>query len=157
MALKTIPALCALGSSLPRDCHALFGIPAIRDLGILLDEQKLVQGQPMCCFLGEKHLRSWWEANEGESVDTRPFDVMSIDINPDLPLTVTDRVRQSIRKNFKVFEGAANTLPKPFDTKPVELTFKPNAKPQSIPKPRWSFAYGVRCGVVRPYPLLWYG
>ena len=33
-------------------------------------------------------------------------------------------------------------MPKPFDTKPVELTFKPNAKPQSIPEPRWSFAYG---------------
>ena len=33
-------------------------------------------------------------------------------------------------------------MPKPFDSKPVELTFKLNAKPQSIPEPRWSFAYG---------------
>ena len=137
-----IPALVARESHLPRDCQALFGVPAIKDLGILLDEQKLNQGHHLCCFLGEKHLRTWWEANEGESVDTRPFYVSSIDVNPQLLPEVLVRVSEIIQKFAKGFEGSANTLPKPFDTEPVERTFKPNAVPQSIPEPKWSYAYG---------------
>ena len=140
--VTSIPALVALESHLPRDCHALLGVPAIKDLGILLDQQKMSQGQPLQCFLGEKHLRIWWEANEGESVDTRPFDVSSIDVNPMLPPDILVRVSEIIQKFAKVFEGSANTLPKPFDTAPVELTFKPNAVPQSVPEPKYSYAYG---------------
>jgi hypothetical protein len=43
----SIPALVANASHLPIDCQALFGVPAINDLGIQLDEQKLLQGQPL--------------------------------------------------------------------------------------------------------------
>jgi len=88
-----------------------------------LDQQKTTQGQPLCCQLGEKHLRIWLEHNEGQSVDTRPFDVALIDINPDLNKAVLERAHIIIKRFAKVFEGAANTLPKPFDAPPIELQF----------------------------------
>ena len=131
-----VPALVASIDNLPHNCQALLGFPAIVDLGILLDEQKLQQGQPLCCYLGEKHLRIWWETNQGQSVDTKPFDIASIDINPDLTPTIIERVHSIIDRYKAVFEGAANTLPKPFDCPPIELQFIPNAKPQSVPEPR---------------------
>ncbi len=59
--MTPVPALVADRAHLPRDCQALFGVPAIRDLGIMLDEQKLTQGAPIICYLGEKHLRRWWD------------------------------------------------------------------------------------------------
>ena len=53
-----------------------------------------------------------------------------------------ERVHNIIKRFAKVFEGAANTLPKPFDAPPIELQFRPDAIPQSVPEPRWSFANG---------------
>jgi hypothetical protein len=117
-------------------------MPAIIDLGIVLDEQKLVQGAPLVCHLGEKTLRAWWETHQDESVDTKPFDPGSIDINPSMPQRFRQRVLDSIAKFINVFEGSASSLPKPFDTVPITLKVLPGATPQSIPEPRWSFAYG---------------
>jgi hypothetical protein len=67
-----VPALVATASQLPTDCSALLGIPAILALGISLDQQLLEQGAPLICHLGEKKLREWWEAHQGESV-AQPF------------------------------------------------------------------------------------
>ena len=139
---QRVPALVALPSQLPTDTAALLGMPAIIDLGVVLDEQKLTPGAPLVCHLGEKVLRAWWETHQDESVDTQPFDAASIDINPSLPARFRKRILDSISKFRNVFEGSASTLPKPFDTAPITLKFLPNAKPQSIPEPRWSFAYG---------------
>jgi len=140
--LTRIPALVASPSQLPSGTQALLGMPAILDLGVILDEQKLSQGAPLVCHLGEKTLRAWWELHKGESVDTRPFDIASIDINPELPPVFVDRILASIRKYISVFEGHQNTLPKPFDCPHIQLKFISNAEPQAVPEPRWSYAYG---------------
>jgi hypothetical protein len=58
--VSRVPALVALPHQLPHQCKALLGMPAIRDLGVRLDQQKLQQGAPLICHLGEKSLRSWW-------------------------------------------------------------------------------------------------
>jgi hypothetical protein len=34
------------------------------------------------------------------------------------------------------------SLPKPFNTEPITLKFKPGVMPQSIPQPRWIVAQG---------------
>ena len=44
--VQRIPALVAPPSTLPSSCQVLLGIPAILDLGVVLDEQKLKQDQP---------------------------------------------------------------------------------------------------------------
>jgi hypothetical protein len=99
-----------------------------------LDEQKLEQGAPLICMLGEKSPRAWWDCHEGESVDTTPFDPNDIDINPELPQPFIDKVKAAIKEHMSAFEGHNNTLPKPFDAPPVELKFKPDASPQSVPE-----------------------
>jgi hypothetical protein len=48
----------------------------------------------------------------------------------------------AIQANFTVFQGSAASLPKPFDIDPIVLKFKPDARPQSAPEPRWSHAHG---------------
>jgi hypothetical protein len=117
-------------------------MPAIVDLGVKLDEQKVTQDMPLICHLGEKSLRVWWDANKGQSVDTKPFDTSAIDINPQMEAECRDIILAAIAKYSTVFEGSSATLPKPFDAPPIELNFKPDATPQSIPEPRWPHAYG---------------
>jgi hypothetical protein len=141
--LTRIPALVATPAQLPSGTQALLGMPAILDLGVILDEQKLAQGAPLMCHLGEKTLRAWWELHKGESVDTRPFDIESIDINPELPPSFMDRILASIRKYVSVFEGQQNTLPKPFDCPPIQLKFIADAEPQAVPSPMFSAAVSL--------------
>jgi hypothetical protein len=126
--LTRIPALVAAPSQLPFGTQASLGVPAILDLGVILDEQKLTQGAPLICHLGEKTLRAWWELHKGESVDTRPFDIKSIDVNPELPPSIIDRIFTSIKKYISVFEGHQNTLPKPFDCPQNPAGRAPTAK-----------------------------
>ena len=140
--LTRIPALVASEQQLPALCQVLLGVPAISDLGVALDDQLKQQDQPLICHLGEKSLRTWWDANAGQSVDTKPFDIASIDICPDLPAPIQARIRAFIQAHAVVFQGSAATLPKPFDVEPIVLKFKSDARPQSIPEPRWSYAYG---------------
>ena len=140
--MTRVPALVARPDHLPSRCSALLGMPAILELGIKLDEQKDHQDAPLICHLGEKSLRVWWDANEGQSIDTKPFDTSSIDVNPQMEAKCRDIILAAIAKYSVVFEGSAATLPKPFDTPPIELNFKPDAMPQSIPEPRWPHAYG---------------
>jgi hypothetical protein len=136
-----VPALVANPDHLPSRCSALLGMPAILELGVKLDEQKDLQDAPLVCHLGEKSLRVWWDANKGQSIDTKPFDTSSIDINPQMGEECRDIILAAIAKYSDVFEGSAATLPKPFDAPPIELNFKPDAMPQSIPEPRWPHAY----------------
>jgi hypothetical protein len=82
--LVRVPAYVATTSGLPRNCNALFGIPAIESLGIDLNAQKAHPEHGLQCFIGERTLREWWDANGGASVDTKPFDLNAIAINPDL-------------------------------------------------------------------------
>ena len=140
--VQRVPALVAPPSTLPSSCQVLLGIPAILDLGVVLDEQKLKQDQPLVCHLGEKTLRAWLDTHAEESVDTKPFDIANIDVCPDLPPPVQARLRDIIARHSACFEGQQDTLPKPFDAPPVELNFRPDAEPTSIPEPRWSHAYG---------------
>ena len=57
-------------------------------------------------------------------------------------MTILSRIRSIIANFATVFEGAADTLPKPFDSPPIKLKFIPNASPKSVPEPRWSCAHG---------------
>jgi len=163
--VQRVPAFVATTSNLPTNCQVLLGIPAILDLGVVLDEQKLKQNAPLVCHLGEKTLRAWIDSHPDESVDTKPFDINSIDVCPDLPPHVQARIRAIIEKHAACFEGQSGTLPKPFDAPPVELTFLPDAEPKSIPEPRWSFAYrevilrwaeaGLKNGSLEPSKSAW--
>jgi hypothetical protein len=145
-----MPALAASKEQLPTACLALLGMPAIGALNISLDAQRVEQDQPLICYLGEKKLREWWDHNSDKSVDTKPFDRSKIKICPDLPAAVIQRVKQIIDEHHDVFEGIENTLPKPFNAKPVELNFKIGFRPRSIAEPRWTTAMG---NVIRKWAL----
>ena len=113
-----------------------------------LNEQALEQhrqlqcyfGEELECFLGEKKLRRWLEANEGSSVDTKPFDLDAIQVNPDLPAEIVARIRSLIQEFADVFDSSDGKLPKPFQAEPITLNFVENPVPQSIPEPRWTSA-----------------
>jgi hypothetical protein len=100
----------------------VFGMPAIIQLGVDLNEQALEQhrqlqcyfGEELGCFLGEKKLRRWLEANEGSSVDTKPFDLDAIQINPDLPAEIVARTRSLMQEFADVFDSSDGKPPKPF-------------------------------------------
>jgi hypothetical protein len=140
--MTRVPALVARADKLPSRCSVILGVPTIVDLGAKLDEQKVTQDTPLVCHLGEKSLRVWWDANKGQSADTKPFDTSAIDINPQMEAKCRDIILAAITKCSTVFEGSSATLPKPFDAPPIELNFKHDATPQSVPEPRWPHAHG---------------
>jgi hypothetical protein len=140
--IQRVPALVADQLQLPLNCSALLGVPAIKDLGIHIDEQLKEQNSPLICHLGEKSLRRWWDHHAGESIESKPFDIANVDIYVDLPDAIHDRINAALHKFHVVFEGTENTLPKPFNADPIELKFIPNAVPQFVPEPRWSNAHG---------------
>ena len=85
-------------------------------------------------------MREWLEHHPDAAPDTRPFDIESIKICDHLSDDEISRVKAVIRAHAHVFEGHENSLPKPFNTEPITLKFKPGATPQSIPQPRWTVA-----------------
>ncbi len=107
----------------------------------------------------------WLEHHPTDSVDQSPFDLKSIQINPELTNAQIRRVLELIRKCGTVFEGYQNSLPKPFAAEPITLKFKPDARPQSIPQPRWTVAQktivtrwaeeGLRNGSLEPSNSAW--
>jgi hypothetical protein len=94
----------------------------------------------LICHLGEKKLREWLEHHPDAAPNTKPFDIKSILVNPELTRDQISRVKATIREYAYVFEGHENSLPKPFNTEPITLKLKADAKPQSIPQPRWTMA-----------------
>jgi hypothetical protein len=138
-----IPALVATIKQLPTGCSALFGIPAIVDLDISVDKQLLQQYQPLVWHVSEIELRKWWQANEGVSVDTKPFDIKAIEVCTALPEIHCGTIWDVIDEHNAAFEGTNSTLPKPFMTEPIELKFIRNYKPQAVPQPRWNHAQGL--------------
>ncbi len=88
-----MPALAASKEQLPHACLALLGMPAIGALNVSLDAQRVEQNQPLICYLGEKKLREWWDHNSDKSIDTKPFDRSKIQICPNLPAAVIQRVK----------------------------------------------------------------
>ena len=141
---KCIPALVAEEhpSHLPRNCKALIGEAGIEDLNVDTNAQRISQRQPLQCNLSEKRLRTWWDANAGQSIETKPFDIQAVDVNPELPSSVRDRILNVVRKYLSVFEGSKGSLPKPFKTDPIELNFVPGCTPSSVPEPKWSYGFG---------------
>ncbi len=91
-------------------------------------------------WVGEKTLRTWWKANEGNAAPPVSHDMTQVDICPDLPAGVQAKVRALLRKHESVFEGRQITMPKPFSAEPVELKSVDDPKPQSVPEPRWTHA-----------------
>ena len=139
---RCIPALVADSDILPRNCKALIGEAGIEDLNVDTTAQREKQRQPLQCNLSEKRLRAWWEANAGQSIETKPFDVNAVDVNPELPVDFQQQIRNIILKYVTVFEGSKGSLPKPFRTDPVELNFIPGCSPSAVPEPKWSFGFG---------------
>jgi hypothetical protein len=117
--------------------QTVLGIPGVEIMGVDVSAQLTADTRELQCHLGEKALRAWCEANEGRaSVDTKPFDLNAIKINPALPPSMISRVKALLLKHADVFDSPDGKLPKPFNTEPVRLNFVPNAQPQSIPEPR---------------------
>jgi hypothetical protein len=135
-----IPALVAITDQLPRSCDALLGIPGLDGLGVSIDQHRKSQRQPLMCFVGEKTLRTWWEANEGQAAPAIEHDITQVDVCPDLPAKIQAKVRKLLREFADVFEGRQITIPKPFQAEPVPLKFIDNPVPQSVPEPRWTHA-----------------
>jgi hypothetical protein len=88
-----------------------------------------------------------------------------IQINPKLAPDQIAKVKAVILKFAKVVEGHEKSLPKPFATEPIVLKMKSDAKPQSIPQPRWTVAQkeimtrwaeeGLRNGSLEPSTSSW--
>ncbi len=135
-----MPALVATRQQLPRSCDVLLGIPGLDQLGVCIDEHRAKQHQPLICCVGEKTLRQWWEANEGNAAPAVCHDITQVDVCPDLPAIIQAKVRSLLRKHEGVFEGRQVTMPKPFSAEPVTLKFVADPKPQSVPEPRWTHA-----------------
>jgi hypothetical protein len=164
--LVRLPALVASPYQLPLDCIALLGVPALLGLEVAVDQHlSLPRFSPLVCHLGEKRLREWLTHHPSGAVDTSPFDLDHIQINPALTDDQIARVRAVILRFAKVFEGHQNSLPKPFATDPIVLKLKADAKPQSIPQPRWTVAQkeivtrwadeGLRNGSLEPSTSAW--
>ena len=66
-------------------------------------------------------MRSWLEANQDKTVTSVPSSIDEVDVNPDLPANVRERVRQLIVEYAHVFAGELDTLPKPFAADTVTL------------------------------------
>ena len=62
----------------------------------------------MICHLEEKKLREWLEHHPDATPDTRPFDIESIAINPQLTTDQIARVKSVIHAYAHVFEGHEN-------------------------------------------------
>jgi hypothetical protein len=135
-----LPALVVVASQMPRLCDILLGVPGLNKLGVNVDEHRRAQRQPLMCHVGEKTLRTWWEANEGQAAPAVVHDISQVDVCPDLPARVQAKVRALLREYQSVFEGRQVTMPKPFQAETVELKFVDNPVPQSVPEPRWTFA-----------------
>jgi hypothetical protein len=154
--IEAVFALVAKACDLPRGCEAVLGMPGIQDLSVDLSAQTSSDSNALECyasetpplrqsleaFLGEKSLRAWLDANEGASIETKPFDLDAILVNPDLPTAIIARIREILASFSDVFDSSSGQLPKPFSTEPVVLNFKPDAVAQSIPEPRWTHALG---------------
>ena len=109
-------------------------------MSIDIEDHRREQRQPLICHVGEKTLRTWWEANEGQAAPAVSFDISKVDVNPDLPAAVQAKVRALLRQHEGVFEGRQVTMPKPFQADPVQLKFVDDPIPQSVPEPRWTYA-----------------
>ncbi len=109
-------------------------------LGVSVDRHREKQRQPLMCYVGEKTLRKWWEANEGQAAPAVVHDITQVDVCPDLPAKIQARVRELLKQYEGVFEGRQFTMPKPIQAEPVVLKFIDNPVPQSVPEPRWTHA-----------------
>jgi hypothetical protein len=85
---------------------------------------RLPRFAPLICHLGEKKLREWLTHHPDSTIDTAPFDLDAIQINPDLTPDQIRQVKAVIKQYATVFEGHENSLPKPFATEPIVLKFK---------------------------------
>jgi hypothetical protein len=135
-----VPALVSTPQQLPRSCNVLLGVPGLDTLGVRIDEHRAEQHQQLICYVGEKTLRKWWDANEGNVAPAVCHDITQVDVCPDLPTLIQAKVRTLLKKYEGVFEGRQVTMPKPFSAEPVELKFVSDPKPQSVPEPRWTHA-----------------
>ncbi len=92
-----LPALVATAAQLPRSCDALLGVPGLNTLSVNVDDHRRAQRQPLMCHVGEKTLRAWWDANEGQAAPVVVHDITQVDVCPDLPARVQAKVRALLR------------------------------------------------------------
>ncbi len=131
--VREVPALVATVSQLPFECEVLLGVPGVDDLGVRLDEHRAKKVRRLECFVGEKTLRTWLEANEAQEVAKVSFDINKVSLSPDLPDDIMSEVRALLVEFKDVFAGELSSLPKPFAADPVELKFVEEPEPQSVP------------------------
>jgi hypothetical protein len=97
-AVLSVRALAATPTQLPRSCEVLLGIPGLDSLGVHVDQHRTKQNQPLMCHVGERTLREWWDANEGQAAPAIAVDIESVDVCPDLPAHIQADVRGLLRK-----------------------------------------------------------
>ncbi len=138
--IREVPALVATLAQMPSECEVLLGVPGVDDLGVRLDEHRAKKVRRLECFVGERTLRTWLEANEAKEVARVSFDINEVALSPNLPKDILSEVRALLVEFQDVFAGELSSLPKPFAADPVELKFVESPEPQSVPEPRWTFA-----------------
>ena len=62
-----------------------------------MDRHREKQRQPLMCYVGEKTLRKWWEANEGQAVPAVVHDITQVDVCPDLPAKIQAKVLRELQ------------------------------------------------------------
>jgi hypothetical protein len=91
-----IPALVASPHQLLAECVALLGVPALLQLEVALDQHlRLPHFSPLICHLGEKKLREWLVHHPDSSIDTVPFALNAIQINPELTSDQIQAVKET--------------------------------------------------------------
>jgi hypothetical protein len=105
-----VPALAATKAQLPHHCHVLLGVPGLDSLGVVLDAHRESKHLPLECFVGERTLRTWLETNGGKTVTSVPSSIAEVQINPDLPAELQERVRQLLVQYENVFLPESSTL-----------------------------------------------
>jgi hypothetical protein len=129
-----VPALAATKAQLPARCSVLLGVPGLDALGVLLDTHRDGKHVLLECFVGERTLRTWLETNARKTVTSVPSSIAEIQINPDLPAELQERLRRLLVQYEDMFAGELDTLPKPFAAEPVSLKFVDHPVPQSVPE-----------------------
>ena len=83
--VKGVPALVATPAQLPDQCEVLLGVPGVDDLGVQLDDHRGTKIRRLECFVGERTLRTWLDANGTKEVAKISFDINEVQICPNLP------------------------------------------------------------------------
>ena len=126
---------------IPRDCVALLGRHAIRDLRVDLNYHNLSTEIEQLCvirpesYVSEKFVRQVMDQKQREA----PVDpsLLKIQVSDDVPLDVARKLQVAFTKYKHVFR-LESKLPRPMLGEPYAFKIKPNATYPTCPPPRYT-------------------